>query len=96
MVLGKLDPSSQEDDLKAGSELELPLWLIQPISSTRPPIIDTSLPKIYSESYREILKADPTCVDLNRLSSHFYEIGCYISRYDPKRELSETLVNVRY
>lgn len=91
---GKLDPSNQSNDLKAGSELELPLWLVQPISLSRPPIVETTLPKIYSEYYREILKADPTCIDLNRLCSHFYEIGSYLSRYDPKRELPDTLLNV--
>lgn len=74
--------------------MELPLWLVQSMSTFRPPVIETNLPKFYTEAYREILKADPTCVDLHRLSTNFYELGCYINKFDAKREIGETLMHV--
>lgn len=90
-----MDPSSQTDDLKVGTELELPLWLVQSIGNAAPTIIEKSLPKIYTEAYREILKADPTAVDLHKLNPNFYDVGCYIMQFDPKREIGNTLMDVR-
>ncbi|KAJ8927000.1 hypothetical protein NQ314_020563 [Rhamnusium bicolor] len=56
--MGKLNPSEGEIDLKAGTTLELPTWLVLEICTGRQPIVMPDLPKIYKESYREILKAD--------------------------------------
>lgn len=91
--MGFLDPSSTEDDLKAGSNVEIPLWLAESLYSRRPPLINVELPRLYKDAYREILNADSCTVDLHKLGQYFYEFGCYIAKYDIKSEVSSTLIN---
>lgn len=45
-------------------------------------MVRPSLPKIYQEAYREILKADPTAVDLHKFSLNFFELGGYVRSFD--------------
>lgn len=94
LIPGFLDPSSTEEDLKAGSSLEIPLWLAESIYSRRPPLVSVDLPKVYKDAYREILNADACTVDLHKLGQHFYEFGCYVSKHDIKGEVAATLINV--
>lgn len=56
--------------------------------------MDVELPKIYKESYREILSADSCTVDMHKLGHYFYELGCYIAKHDIKGEVTSTLLNV--
>lgn len=95
LASGFLDPSASEDDLKAGTNVEIPLWLAESLHSRRPPLVAVDLPKIYKDSYREILNADACTVDMHKLSQYFYEFGCYIAKHDIKGEVSNTLINVR-
>lgn len=89
-----MDPSAPDDDLKAGTNLEISLWLAESLYTRRPPLVSVDLPKIYKETYREILNADACTVDMHKLGQHFYELGCYIAKYDIKGEVATTLVNV--
>ncbi|XP_049877069.1 DNA replication complex GINS protein PSF3 [Pectinophora gossypiella] len=91
--MGFLDPSATEDDLKAGTNVEIPLWLAESLYSRRPPLVSVDLPKIYKEAYREILNADACTVDMHKLGQHFYELGCYVAKHDIKGEVANTLVN---
>ncbi|XP_075981267.1 DNA replication complex GINS protein Psf3 [Anticarsia gemmatalis] len=91
--MGFLDPSAAEDDLKAGTNVEIPLWLAESLYSRRPPLVSVELPKIYKDSYREILNADACTVDMHKLSQYFYELGCYIAKHDIKGEVTSTLIN---
>ncbi|CAG9137090.1 hypothetical protein JYU34_014568 [Plutella xylostella] len=91
--MGFLDPSAAEDDLKAGSNVEIPLWLSESLYSRRPPLVSVELPKIYKDAYREILNADACTVDMHKLGQYFYEFGCYISKHDIKGEVGSTLIN---
>ncbi|CAH4029163.1 DNA replication complex GINS protein PSF3 [Pieris brassicae] len=91
--LGFLDPSCTDDDLKAGTSVEIPIWLAESLSSRRPPLVTVDLPKVYKETYREIFSADACTVDLHKLAQYFYELGCYVAKYDIKGEVSTTLVN---
>ncbi|XP_047997380.1 DNA replication complex GINS protein PSF3 [Leguminivora glycinivorella] len=91
--MGFLDPSAAEDDLKAGSNLDVPLWLAEALNSRRPPLLNVDLPKIYKDAYREILNADACTVDMHKLGPHFYELGCYVAKHDIKGEVKSTLIN---
>ncbi|KAL4705558.1 hypothetical protein ACJJTC_006886 [Scirpophaga incertulas] len=91
--MGFLDPSAADEDLKAGSNVEIPLWLADSLCSRRPPLVSISLPKIFKDSYREILNADACTVDLHKLCQYFYELGCYVAKHDIKGEVATTLVN---
>ncbi|KAJ3650233.1 hypothetical protein Zmor_021931 [Zophobas morio] len=90
--LGKLNPAEEQADLKAGTNIELPLWLVADITTTRQPVVAPSLPKMYKEGNREILKADPCAVDLHKLSTHFYELGLYVKQFDPRESVAEILL----
>lgn len=93
---GFLDPSCTEDDLRAGSNVEIPLWLAESLFTRRPPLVTVDLPKIYKDAYREILNADACTVDMHKLGQYFYELGCYVAKHDIKGEVASTLVNVSY
>ncbi|XP_059060790.1 DNA replication complex GINS protein PSF3 [Achroia grisella] len=91
--MGFLDPSATEDDLKIGSNVEIPLWLAETLYSRRPSLVSIDLPKIYKDTYREILNADACTIDLHKFAQYFYELGCYIAKYDIKGGVATTLVN---
>lgn len=93
-ISGFLDPSATEDDLKAGTNVEIPLWLAESLHSRRPPLVNVDLPRIYKEAYREILNADACTIDMHKLGQYFYELGCFIAKHDIKGEVASTLVNV--
>ncbi|KAK9874068.1 hypothetical protein WA026_002424 [Henosepilachna vigintioctopunctata] len=91
--LGNLNPSSEETDLKAGTALELPLWLVQDLSTGRQPVVIPELPKVYKEGYREILKADASAVDLHKFNLYYFELGSYVRVFDRKSDVADTLIH---
>ncbi|KAF5292339.1 hypothetical protein FQA39_LY03373 [Lamprigera yunnana] len=91
--LGKLNPSAVDDDISAGTSLELPIWLAQPIASGQQPLIVIDLPKSYKETQREIFKADATAIDLHKFGMHFYNLGVYIKHLDPTGDVSKVLLH---
>lgn len=87
--LGFLDPSSETQDLKAGSKLELPFWLVKPLNknilrNSRNPkvVVVEDIPKIYKEAYRDILEAGATAFQLSNWSQYFYEFGMHLRVLD--------------
>lgn len=80
--------------MKAGTVLELPLWLGQELSAGRQPVVSLDLPKIYKEAYREILKADPCAVDLHKLNLYFFELGSHVKHLDSKGDVQKALLQV--
>ncbi|ODN03421.1 DNA replication complex GINS protein PSF3 [Orchesella cincta] len=68
-----LDPSQASTDLPAGSEIELPIWAARVLSKQKRAFISIKMPKFYGEGYREVLKADPTVVDLNKMGPQYYQ-----------------------
>ncbi|XP_065168669.1 DNA replication complex GINS protein PSF3 [Atheta coriaria] len=90
--LGKLNSASEDDDLAAGTALELPLWLAQSLTSGRQAIVSAELPRIFTEPYREILKADPNAVNLHKWNINFYEFGFYAKSLDQRREVANILI----
>ncbi|XP_014485589.1 PREDICTED: DNA replication complex GINS protein PSF3 [Dinoponera quadriceps] len=80
--LGFLDLSSESEDLKPGTKLELPLWLAQPLNISREPIVSIDIPKTYKEGYREILLADACTVVLNKWNPFYYELGMYLKKFN--------------
>ncbi|KAL1513595.1 hypothetical protein ABEB36_002989 [Hypothenemus hampei] len=91
--MGRLNPSTEENDLKEGTDLELPLWLAIDCSMGRQPVVAPELPKIFKENYREILKADANAVDLHKFSLYFYELGSYVKGFDHRQEVHNILLH---
>uniref|UniRef100_A0A023GJ96 DNA replication complex GINS protein PSF3 n=1 Tax=Amblyomma triste TaxID=251400 RepID=A0A023GJ96_AMBTT len=76
--LGSLNMSSKEEDLKPGAKLDLPLWLAAPLLNRR--IVSAEVPKVYRETYREILSAEAVAVDLCRLQPQYYNFGLLLQK----------------
>lgn len=94
---GKLNPATEEKDVKAGTELELPAWLVaSDCSIGRQPIFAPELPKVYKEAYREILKADATAINLHKFNVYFYELGSYVKQFDRKDDVHAILLHVSF
>lgn len=87
-----MNVSSESDDLEAGTKLDLPLWLAENIGLGRGSFVSADIPRIYKESYREILKADASTVDLNKLCSHFYEFGKYVAKFDDRDDVADIIL----
>ncbi|XP_015109813.1 DNA replication complex GINS protein PSF3 [Diachasma alloeum] len=92
--LGFLDPSSNSDDLKVGTKLELPFWLAQSLHCRRRPVVSVEIPKFYKEGYREILEADASAVTLSKWSQHYYELGMLVRQFNHRdcERIIESLV----
>lgn len=78
--LGYIDSSSDEEDLKPGTKLELPLWLAQKLHASQRPIVNIDIPKVYKEAFREMLEADATAIMLSKWNLHYYELGMKLAR----------------
>lgn len=50
--LGFLDPSQESQDLPSASQIELPLWAANPMSSQKRGFVSVKLPKYYGEKFR--------------------------------------------
>jgi len=73
--LGFLDPGADLKELKRGTKLELPQWMVEGLNTGRSPYLDVEVPKTYREVYREIMTADPLVVDLHKQGPYYYEFG---------------------
>lgn len=94
--LGFLYPSSDKQDLEPGTRLDLPLWLADALSKSRQPVVSCESPKIFKDSYREILHADACAVELNKWCQHYYELGLRLpqSSIEDSSKLAEFLLEV--
>ncbi len=80
--VGYLDPSSEGDDLQVGMKMELPYWMARSLCSRKRHIVSVEMPKQYRESYREILSADASVVDLHKLGPYFYSYGSQLLNFE--------------
>lgn len=93
--LGHLDNSS---GLKAGTRLNLPLWLAEMFAlasagQDASPPITLSLPPCLSEQVLAALKADPRAVPLRDQSAYFYGVAVRMLDLFDEKELSAILRN---
>jgi GINS complex subunit 3 len=82
LQLGYLDTSSNEVDLKSGTKLDLPSWLVKSIYNEKFKFIQIEIPKQYKRVYHEILQADPNVVDLRKLGPYYYDFGTILVEFN--------------
>jgi GINS complex subunit 3 len=70
-----LDSSSHDSNLKTGSKLDLPFWLVKSIYNDKFKFASIEIPKVYKNFYHEILKADANVVDLRKMGAYYYDFG---------------------
>lgn len=77
--LGFLCAASKTNDLERNTKLDIPLWLAESLFKQnfkqRSLIISSDIPKIFKDSYREILNADACAVELNKWNPYYFELG---------------------
>ena len=90
--LAWLDPGApQTQALEAESELNLPLWLVEPLVKRRH--VDLQLPKVYGPAYRNALKADAAHLDLGSQSDFYFDVGAQLAHLlDDSGELTGQLL----
>nr|CCA25778.1 conserved hypothetical protein [Albugo laibachii Nc14] len=68
-----LDPSSLGDDIKAGSEVDLPLWLATTL--IRRDDVNVQVPQYFTRRFSRMLKAGPSAVNLSNQCFYLYQVG---------------------
>ncbi|CAL8082573.1 unnamed protein product [Orchesella dallaii] len=93
---GFLDPSQENKDLAAGTQVELPIWAARVMSKQKRAFVSLRMPKFYSESYREVLKAEPAVVDLNKMGPHYYQSALQLCTLpsDEADKIAESLPDI--
>ncbi|BBN13560.1 GINS complex subunit 3 [Marchantia polymorpha subsp. ruderalis] len=71
--LGVLDPGSEHENIDAGSDVDIPLWLAHDLCNRK--FVTVKLPYFYNERVKKEIRADASCVDLRRWCPYFYELG---------------------
>merc|ERR1719183_3486293 len=76
---GILDPdvSNRNQDLVAGTKIQLPLCMAQ--SFVRRDTVQLELPKKFGSSVQESLERDPIVCDLVSMSSYYCEVGIRVA-----------------
>jgi GINS complex subunit 3 len=77
-----LDSSSTDNNLKTGTKLDLPFWLVKAIHNEKFKFVNIEIPKEYRPVYHEILRADPCVVDLRKLGPYYYDFGTLLVQLD--------------
>jgi len=86
--LGFLDSSYDAQDLAQGTKMDLPFWIVKDLAGRRK-VVTPELPKPYREGYRQILQADASVVDLNKLGPYYYDLGRKLCDLEVMRERDE-------
>ncbi|KAH8600754.1 hypothetical protein B0O99DRAFT_503257 [Bisporella sp. PMI_857] len=93
--LGYLD-NAPGRPLKAGTKLDLPLWLSEMLAvtnATSKSLVTIDLPPCLTPRVMNALKADPKSVDLRALAQNFYGLGARILELFEEEEVAEVLMN---
>ena len=77
--------------------MEFPYWIARALCGRNKNIVSIELPKEYRDTYREILGADATVVDLHKLGPYFYAFGTLMLGFDhpDTADIAKTLLQVR-
>ena len=71
--LGYLDPSTEDEDLEAGTKVELPFWLLTALAARN--MVAVESPSFYGPKFRSELLADPSVLDIRSRCPFFYNLG---------------------
>ncbi|CCX33030.1 Similar to DNA replication complex GINS protein psf3; acc. no. Q4WQ54 [Pyronema omphalodes CBS 100304] len=96
--LGYLESSSASPDIKAGTRIQLPLWLAEMLAvsqrlGTLENVISLDIPEALAPRVQNALKADPKTVELRSLATHFYGLGERVLGLFEEEELCDVLIN---
>ncbi|KAF9951970.1 DNA replication protein [Mortierella alpina] len=88
-----IDSILAEDQLKAGSRIDIPFWLAREIvdhpEGTVPMDIET--PEFYGPKVRNGLRAEATVVDLPKLCPNFFRFGTHFLQLIEDNKLAKVL-----
>ncbi len=81
--------SRHQQNLQAGSRVELPLWLARDLS--RHGFVSIELPKHYEKRMRDNIAASATGLNLREFSPYYFEVGMIIANERNDNDLKDTL-----
>jgi len=90
--LGFVDCSNKQEDLPEKAKVTLPLWLAQFLSMRVGAKLE--IPKYLNESYKTVLRADPTIVSLKDQSPYFFEVGTKLAELLGTSDVNPLLLRV--
>lgn len=76
--MGFLDSSSVDENIKVGTKLDFPAWLVKSIYNDKFKFVNIEIPKWYKNFYHEILRADANVVDLRKMGPYYYHFGRHL------------------
>jgi hypothetical protein len=76
---GFLNPESEELDLNEHTRFTIPLWLAENMATRE--LAKIEVPKIFGESYLNILEADPRIISLKDRSNYFFEVATKLNDF---------------
>lgn len=85
-----LDPSSVDDDLPSNSQVDVPLWLVEPLAKRSMATI--SPPSIYNQRHMQKLDAGAECLSFKGRSPYFYDVGLKCNAFLRDLELAKFLI----
>lgn len=71
--LGYLNTTGISEDIKAGTQLELPYWLAIELYDKN--LIEINYPNYYGDKYRQALRSDTVKINLRELCPYYFNIG---------------------
>ena len=78
--MGFLDSSSHDKNLKSGTKLELPFWLVKSVYNDKCKFSSIETPKTYKDFTHQILLADPCVVDFRKMGQFYYKFGLMLAQ----------------
>ena len=94
--LGHLVPGTGDENIAAGTKMELPYWLARVLCAKRRQIVSVELPKAYKDTFREMIRADANVINFQKLGPYYYSTGVKLLGFGlPETDaLSRALVEV--
>ena len=94
--LGHLVPGTGDENIAAGTKMELPCWLARVLCSRKRQIVSVELPKAYKDTFREIIRADANVINFQKLGPYYYSSGVKLLGFGLQETdaLSRALVEV--
>lgn len=92
-----MDSSSTDSNLKAGTKLDLPYWLVKSIYNDKFKFVNVESTKSYKKPFHDILDADAAVVDLRKAGPHYYNFGMLLVNLldiDTAQSIAKALISV--